>query len=225
MKNDACVIMLVRSPKKGTVKTRLSAVLDERVVLELYGCFVLDLVRTLTGGPFAVHICFHPPGSEHEIREWLGEGHTYSAQRGNDLGERMEAAFLEAFAEGFRKVLLIGSDSPDLTHEVLDEALSSLDRHHAVIGPARDGGYYLIGFKAGHLLHAVFRGMEWGTAGVYQSTTKAFTEHSYDLHVLPVWRDIDTCDDIRAFVREHRETPAGKLLTLDYLRGHREMIA
>ena len=222
MKNDACVIMFVRSPEKGTVKTRLSAGLDEQVVLELYRCFVLDLVRTLSRGPFALHICFHPPGSETQIRQWLGEGHTYSAQKGNDLGERMEAAFLEAFAQGFREVLLMGSDSPDITVELLEEALGSLKSNHAVIGPALDGGYYLVGFNAGCLLHDVFAGMDWGTAGVHERTMQVFTEHGYDVHVLPVWRDIDTCDDIRAFMREHRETPLGTLRTLDYLREHME---
>ncbi len=222
MREDACVIMLVRSPQIGAVKTRLSAVLDERVVLEMYRCFVGDLVHTLSRGDFAVHICFHPPDAEGEIREWLGQQYMYNPQKGRDLGERIEAAFLEAFAAGFRKVLLIGSDSPDITNGLLDEALGSLDRHHAVIGPAMDGGYYLIGFNAGHLLHALFAGMEWGTAGVYESTMKVLTEHGKDVHVLRVWRDIDTYEDIRAFMREHCETPSGELLTLDYLREHME---
>lgn len=224
MNDNPCVIMLVRSPEKGTVKTRLSASLDEDAVLELYRCFVLDLLHTLSRGLFTVHICFHPPDSEKQIRQWLGERHAYSAQKGNDLGERMEAAFLEAFAQGFHKVLLIGSDSPDITVELLEEALSSLNRHHAVIGPALDGGYYLIGFKAGHLLHDVFTGMDWGTPAVYESTMKAFMEHGFAVHVLPVWRDIDTCNDIRAFRHEHRETPSGRLLTLDYLREHMEIV-
>lgn len=215
--------MFVRSPEKGTVKTRLSSVIDEYAVLELYRRFVLDLLRTLSRGAFDVQICFYPPDAGKSILRWLGGRYAYMAQKGDDLGERLEAAFLKAFADGFRKVVIIGSDSPDLPGELLKEALDSLDKEDAVIGPALDGGYYVIGFRAGRVLQEVFVGIEWGTATVYTSTMEVFMEHGYNVHVLPGWRDIDTCEDIRAFIREHHETPSGDLLTLDYLRAHKEI--
>jgi rSAM/selenodomain-associated transferase 1 len=223
MNHEACVIIFVRTPEKGTVKTRLSAVLDEYAILELYRRFVLDLLRTLSQGAFDVHICFYPAAAGKSIRRWLGGRYVYTAQKGDDLGERLKAAFLKAFADGFRKVVIIGSDSPDLPGELLKEALDSLDKEDAVIGPALDGGYYLIGFRAGRLLQEVFVGIEWGTPTVYTSTMGVFKEHCYDVHVLPGWRDIDTYEDIRAFMREHHETPSGHLLTLDYLRTHKEI--
>jgi len=224
MNREACVIMFVRSPEKGAVKTRLSAVLDEYAVLELYRRFVLDLLHTLSRGAFDVRICFYPPDAGEAIRQWLGGRYVYLAQKGDDLGQRLEAAFLKAFGDGFRKVVIIGSDSPDLPGELLREALDCLDKEDAVIGPALDGGYYLIGFRAGRLLQEIFVGIEWGAPTVYASTMGTFTEHCYDVHVLPGWRDIDTYEDIRAFMREHHETPSGQLLTLDYLRTHKETV-
>jgi uncharacterized protein len=224
MNREACVIMFVRSPEKGTVKTRLSAAMDEYAVLKLYRCFVLDLLRTLSRGAFDVRICFYPADAGETMRQWLGGGYAYMAQKGDDLGKRLEAAFLKAFADGFRKVVVIGSDSPDLSDELLKEALDSLDKEDAVIGPALDGGYYLIGFRAGRLLQEVFVGIEWGTPTVYASTMRVFTGHCYAVHVLPGWRDIDTYEDMRAFMREHYETPTGHLLTLDFLRTHKEIV-
>lgn len=221
MNQEECIIMFLRLPEKGTVKTRLSTVLDEQAVLELYRCFVLDLLHTLSHGTHEVRICFYPGDAERNVREWLGDRHTYRAQTGNNLGERLEAAFGGAFADGFRKVVLIGSDSPDLPAGQLKEALDALEKADAVLGPSLDGGYYLIGFRAGRLLHEAFTGIEWGTATVFERTMQVLAEHAFNVHVLPLWRDIDTYADLVAFAREHEGTGPGQLLTLDYLRENR----
>lgn len=215
---QTCIVIFVRSPDKGTVKTRLTAVLDQDTVVELYRRFVLDLLGTLSHGNFGLRICFYPAGAKRKVADWLGEGYVYAAQRGRDLGERLENAFLAAFAEGFRRVVIIGSDSPDLPGEILEEAVRSLALKDVVIGPSIDGGYYLIGFNADRFLTKVFRGIDWGTPTVFQRTMGVLSRHSYDVRVLRQWRDIDTYEDLVAFVREHELTPAGRLLTLDFLR-------
>lgn len=211
--------MFVRSPEKGRVKTRLTTVFDEETVLELYRRFVFDLLETLNCGSFGLRICFYPAEAKRKVVDWLGEEYDYIAQEGRGLGERLENAFTAAFADGFRKVVIVGSDSPDLPREILEEAISSLASKDAVIGPAVDGGYYLIGFNSGRLLREVFTGMDWGTATVFKRTMDVLNSRGYNVHLLPRWRDIDTYGDVVAFMRKHELTPAGRLLTLDYLRA------
>jgi uncharacterized protein len=220
---ETCVVLFVRSPQKGSVKTRLTAVLDERTVLGLYRCFGSDLLKMLNHTTFGLRISFFPAYAEATVADWLGQGYVYVAQQGKDLGERLENAFTAAFADGFRKVVIIGSDSPDLPAEIVEEAINSLTSNDAVIGPATDGGYYLIGFNAGRFLKAVFRGISWGTSTVFERTMDVLSRHGYQIQVLPRWPDIDTHEDLEAFMRKHELTPAGRLLTLDYLRGRGKM--
>jgi rSAM/selenodomain-associated transferase 1 len=223
VEQQACIVIFVRSPDRGRVKTRLTAVLDEDTAVELYRCFVLDLLRTLSRGNFSLRICFYPAEAERKLADWLGEEYVYVAQQGRDLGERMENAFLAAFAEGFQRVAVIGSDIPDLPGEVFEETINALAWKDGVVGPAIDGGYYLIGFNSDRFLTEVFKDIDWGAPSVFQRTMGMLARHGYEVHVLPQWRDIDTYDDLIAFMRDHELTQAGKLLTLDYLRAHGEM--
>jgi rSAM/selenodomain-associated transferase 1 len=216
---QACVVMFVRSPEKGTVKTRLAKALDEDTVLGLYRCFGSDLLEMLSHTTFGLRISFFPADAQRKVADWLGQGHVYTAQQGRDLGERMENAFTAAFADGFRRVVIIGSDSPDLPGEILEEAVSSLASRDAVIGPANDGGYYLMGFNADRFLTAVFRDIDWGTSTVFEQTMSILNRHSYETQVLGRWPDIDSYEDLVAFIRKHELTPPGRLLTLDYLRA------
>jgi uncharacterized protein len=211
--------MFVRSPEKGTVKTRLATALDDATVLGLYRCFGSDLLETLSHTTFGLRISFYPADAQNKVADWLGQGHVYIAQQGKDLGERLENAFTVAFADGFRRVVVIGSDSPDLPGAILEEAISSLASSDAVIGPANDGGYYLMGFNADRFLTAVFRGIDWGTSTVFEQTMSTLNRHGYEVQVLGRWPDIDTYEDLVAFMRRHELTPAGRLLTLDYLRA------
>lgn len=216
---DACLIMLVRSPDKGSVKTRLAEALDEETVLGLYDRFVRDLLTTLHAGKFNLRISYHPPGAGDKVAAWLGREHRYVSQRGGDLGERLANAFTDTFADGFRRVVIIGSDSPDLPVEILEDALKFLETDDAVIGPAADGGYYLMGFRSERFLKAVFEGIDWGTERVLARTLDIFAQAGWRVRMLPTWRDIDTVDDLKAFVNAHSADPAGTLETLDYLRG------
>ena len=216
--------MFVRSPQKGTVKTRLAAVLDEGTVLGLYRCFGSDLLEMLRHTAFGLRISFYPADAGTKVADWLGRGYVYVAQEGKDLGERLENAFLTAFADGFHRVVIIGSDIPDLPAEIVEEAIGSLVSNDAVIGPATDGGYYLIGFSAGRLLREAFAGVDWGTSTVFERTMDTLSKHGFSVHLLPRWPDIDTYEDLAAFMRKHEVTAAGRLLTLDYLRACREKL-
>jgi hypothetical protein len=152
--------------------------------------------------------------------EWLGRELAYEPQEGNSLGERMYAAFRRAFRD-CRRAVLIGTDTPDLPPSLVEEAFRSLRTHDAVIGPAFDGGYYLIGLSVDSLVPDLFRDLPWGSARVFELTRQIFEEHGLEFHLLPRWGDIDDYDDLAAFFDRWKDLPRGALATIDYLRDHR----
>ncbi len=192
-----CVLLFVKSPEKGKVKSRLSDAIGEEMALALYRHFVLDTVETLKKERCPFKVCFFPPDSQEMVASWLGNSLTYTPQLGEDLGKRMENAFHQVFSAGFSRAIIIGSDIPDLPVAVLNEALESLKTSDAVIGPAVDGGYYLIGFKKDTVLPDVFRGRTWSTNTVLPETMGLFKRSAYRVHRLPEWRDVDTLEDLK----------------------------
>jgi hypothetical protein len=190
------------------------------MALDLYRCFVTDTVALCRKAGYAPSIFFHPPNSRDALIEWLGRELAYEAQEGNSLGERMYAAFRSVF-HGCRRAVLIGTDMPDLPPSLVEEAFRSLETHDAVIGPAFDGGYYLIGLSSDSLSSDLFQGLPWGSALVFELTRRILEEHGLKFSLLPRWRDIDDYDDLAAFFTRWKDLPRGVLATIDYLRDHR----
>jgi rSAM/selenodomain-associated transferase 1 len=213
---ERCVLVFLKFPAPGMVKSRLSESLGEELVLSLYRNFCLDLLDTLRKGSYTFKIYFHPPESRGRICSWLGEDFPLEPQRGNDLGERMKNAFVQTFSEGFSSVVLIGSDLPDLPNTVLHEALD-LENHDAVIGPALDGGYYLIGFKKNTFLPGAFKQIPWSTERVFAATTEIFEKNNCRVHVLRKWGDVDKIEDLRSLVERNRHTEFSKSRTMVFL--------
>lgn len=195
-----CVAVFVKAPEMGRVKTRLARWVGEARACRLYRSFTADVLDTVSGVGGDIRVFFHPPHARKCIVRWLGTEYDLSPQRGKDLGERMAQAFAALFREGYGRAVLIGTDFPDLPGAILREALDSLDRSDAVIGPAADGGYYLIGFQAGRFRPGVFRRMPWGGAGVYGRTCAAMDREKLTRHTLPSWRDIDEPADLVRFI-------------------------
>jgi rSAM/selenodomain-associated transferase 1 len=194
--DDRCLLFFLKSPEKGKVKSRLARVIGDDSAINLYRNLVAQMLSTLKRSTFPFYICFYPRNAEKPIKDWLGREYRYTPQNGKDLGERMKNGFTEAFANGFRRVLLIGSDIPDLPLKFLDEAFASLEEEDAVIGPALDGGYYLIGFKDKTFSPRVFEGMAWGTRTVFEGTMKVLKESQQRVRTLEPLRDIDTIEDL-----------------------------
>jgi uncharacterized protein len=217
MVDQPLIILFVKAPTRGQVKTRLATTLGEDVALGLYRNFGLDILNTLeqTGPP--VRICYDPPGSLKEVTGWLGSGRQYLPQEGSDVGERMENAFHQAFSRGFSRAVLIGSDIPDLPPALFTDALRSLDDHDAVIGPARDGGYYLLGFRNESFLPAVFRGIPWSTGAVFEQTMAIIDRTGRRVHVLPVWQDVDTVQDLKDLATRGRRSAFRSSHTMYFL--------
>ena len=220
MDNDERLLIFAKFPEKGAVKTRLGRKTGEETALDLYRCFVRDVIALSRKAGYAPLIFFHPPDAREAMMEWLGGCLAYEAQEGDSLGERMYAAFRRAF-RGCRRAVLIGADVPDLPPALVQEAFHSLETHGAVIGPAFDGGYYLIGFSSDRLLPDIFRDLPWGSPLVFELTRSILEERGITLHLLPRWRDIDEYDDLAVFFDRWKDLPQGVLATVDYLRAQR----
>ena len=198
------VLVFLKAPVIATVKTRLTKDLAPEAVLDLYRSFVADTLQTLAGSGYRTTICYYPSHHRTVVEKWLGPGYTYRPQHGRDLGERMAHALTNAFAQGVPRALLVGTDVPDLPAEVFDEAFEALHENGVVLGPALDGGYYLIGFRAAAFWAPAFRKIPWGTDQVLSETLTILRAAGCKVHLLPSWRDIDGWQDLEALAREDR---------------------
>jgi rSAM/selenodomain-associated transferase 1 len=195
--DDRCLLFFIKSPEKGKVKSRLASAIGDELAAKFYRDFITQMLSTLKTGDFPFYVCFHPKNALKLLKQWLGGQYHYIPQKGKDLGERMRNGFMEAFEMGFKRVVLIGSDIPDLPLDFVEEAFTSLKKKDAVIGPSFDGGYYLIGFRDKAFSSRVFEGIAWGTETVFDETRKALKKLRRKVHTLPYQRDIDTVEDLR----------------------------
>ena len=190
------ILLFVRAPEAGRVKTRLAAEIGAEAALRIYRRLAEHAVaeaRAL-GPDVALRIHYTPATGGAALRGWLGADAAYLPQADGDLGARMRTAFEAAFGEGHRRVLIIGSDLPGLSAEVLRRALRLLDSHPAVIGPAADGGYYLLGLRG--MVDGVFDGIAWSTERVLEATVARLRAAGCAPAMLEPLRDVDVADDL-----------------------------
>jgi len=195
--DDRCLLFFIKNPEKGKVKTRLASAIGDKTAVKLYKRFLLEMVFTLNRGTFLFYLCYSPENSLSELKHWLGDHYLYMSQGGENLGEKMKNGFVEAFSMSFKRVVLIGSDIPDLPLEFIEEAFTSLREKDVVIGPSFDGGYYLIGFKDKTFSPRVFDGIHWSTGSVFEETLNILKQEGLTVHTLQPLRDIDTVEDLR----------------------------
>ncbi|MFL5385582.1 MAG: TIGR04282 family arsenosugar biosynthesis glycosyltransferase [Longimicrobiaceae bacterium] len=190
------ILVFVRTPEAGRVKTRLAAEIGDGAALRVYRRLAEHAVaeaRAL-GEEAAVRI-HHTPADEGEtVRAWLGADAAYLPQGDGDLGARMRTAFEAAFAAGHPRVLIVGSDLPGLSAAVLRRALRLLDAHPAVVGPAADGGYYLLGLR--EMVPGVFDGIAWSTGEVLGATLARLRAAGCEPALLETLRDVDVAADL-----------------------------
>jgi rSAM/selenodomain-associated transferase 1 len=219
MTNAPLILLFIKAPVRGQVKTRIAAALGEDAALELYQRFVLDILDALEQTGVPVRICYSPPDSGKAVTGWLGPERQYQPQEGRDVGERMADAFQQAFSGGISRAVLIGSDIPDLPAPLLKDVMAALLTHDAVIGPACDGGYYLIGFKDETFLPSAFQHIPWSTSAVFERTMAAFDRAGKQVHVLPEWQDVDTIQDLKDLSARGRMSAFRSSRTMSYLAG------
>jgi rSAM/selenodomain-associated transferase 2/rSAM/selenodomain-associated transferase 1 len=205
------ILILTRFPVPGQVKTRLIPVLGRQGAARLHRRmteFALGTVRSIRKesdpDDMEITVCFSGARSGH-FRAWLGRDIQYMRQSSGDIGKRMLSAFQSAFHRGSKHVLAVGIDIPDLTSGILKEAFLGLQDHDTVLGPATDGGYYLIGMKSLH--PELFLHKDWGTESVCDQTREAMRNLGLTLKELPVLRDLDRPDDIDSLRNNPRHHP------------------
>ncbi len=216
-----CIILFMRAPEVGKVKTRLSKKLSPKTVLDLYQCFVLDILHTAQKTKIDIRIFFHPAGFEAGLSQWLGDSYDFHLQDGKDLGIRMSNAFIRTFSSGYDRAILIGTDCPEMTVEILEESFCGMDQAGCVIGPSVDGGYYLIGFKAASFTEKLFQDVEWGTEIVYQQTLDRCCQMNIQPYILQALNDIDTWDDLQLFYRLHHGKGFSDSHTIQYMAANK----
>ncbi|MGB7575748.1 MAG: TIGR04282 family arsenosugar biosynthesis glycosyltransferase, partial [Thermodesulfobacteriota bacterium] len=195
--DDRCLLFFIKNPEKGKVKTRLASAIGDKKAVKLYKRFLLEMLFTLNRGTFLFYLCYSPESPLSDLKDWLGDQYLYMPQSGENLGERMKNGFAEAISMNFRRVVLIGSDIPDLPLAFIEEAFTSLREKDVVIGPSFDGGYYLIGFKDKTFSARAFEGIHWSTESVFEKTIKVLKQEGLTVHTLRPLRDIDTVEDLR----------------------------
>jgi len=191
------LLVFLKEPRPGSVKSRLAARIGAEAAAAVYRAIADEAIRRTAprGDEYERVFLFDPPASRPQIQAWL-PGQTLVAQAGGDLGERMARAFADAFASGARRVALIGTDVPALSYEDVRDALESLDEHDVALGPATDGGYYLIALKGSE--PELFRGIQWSSPDVLTDTLERAARRGRSVRVLRTLGDVDTVEDLAA---------------------------
>lgn len=185
------LLIFTRNPELGKCKTRLAATTGDKIALEIYK-FLLEHTVAITRNLKAEKYVYY----SEEIWEddvWDSKLYTKKLQEGIDLGERMKNAFNEGFKSGFERIIIIGSDMYDLSHEDLNSAFEKLNHHDVIVGPAQDGGYYLLGLKSNQ--NELFSNKAWGTGTVLKHTLEDLNEANYSL--IDERNDVDVFEDIK----------------------------
>ncbi|HYK82671.1 MAG TPA: TIGR04282 family arsenosugar biosynthesis glycosyltransferase [Gemmatimonadales bacterium] len=187
--------IFVKAPVPGRVKRRLAADIGPSSAAEVYWRLGRQVVGSTVGAGHRTTVWFTPEREGRFVREWLeGLGRVaFRAQRGAGLGARLTHAFAAEFATGARRVVIVGSDCPGVDRRMIRGAFTALGEHDLVLGPALDGGYYLIGLTAPR--PALFRAIRWSTAAVAVQTRARARALGLSCHLLKPLRDVDTVRD------------------------------
>jgi len=199
--------VMAKAPRVGAVKTRLCPPLRPPEAADLARCFLLDAVDRVRAVAGAQPFMAYAPVEAHAQFEEAAPGFALIPQRGGDLGERQLHLIEEVLGRGLQAALVIGTDSPTLPHECLDEAVSLVVAPHVdvVLGPTEDGGYYLIGLRAP--CPALFTDMLWSTPAVLGRTLERAQRLGLRVACLPTWFDVDTGADLERLRVELEAAP------------------
>jgi rSAM/selenodomain-associated transferase 1 len=187
------LIVFVKNLIPGTVKTRLADEIGTDLALEVYKNLVMNTSEITDKLKMDRAIYY----SEYvELYDFFDdEVYSKHIQEGDDLGQRMLNAFFDGIEDGYEKVVLIGSDIPDISKKIIEDAFAKLDDHDVVVGPAEDGGYYLIGMKNAH--KQLFEGMEYSQPNVFQDLVDEIESSGMKYATTQTLFDLDTKADMK----------------------------
>lgn len=210
------LLVFARLPELGQVKTRLAAEIGAERALAVYEAMLRDVVASV--GPstpeMEIEFLWPPtPGANGALLRRAFAHHATAMQTGATLGDRLSMALSERFFfHRTEKIVCIGVDDPTLSRELIDHAFALLDSCEWVVGPAADGGYYLIGCRAGAFTPTIFEGIEWGTSTVLETTVQKIGAEERTVARLPERYDIDTDEDLKRYASESHAGELARLL-------------
>ncbi len=209
------LIIFTRYPKTGTTKTRMIPILGAEGAADLHRKMTEHILSQMMGFATADDLTIeirYDGGNEDLMRGWLGSKFEYASQGAGDLGERMQGAFEDAFKSGADAVVIIGTDIPDLKAVDITKAFTALKQKKMVLGPAKDGGYYLIGLQKNAFLQAadaLFAGIKWGEHDVLKKSLNRSNRLGLDVSLLEEMEDVDRPEDMvvweRSQILGHRD--------------------
>jgi len=208
---EMSLIIFARFPSPGKVKTRLAGDIGDEPAAEFYKLCAEHVFRESDklSGRAQRYLFYSDPEDAKEMQHWGGPRFNYVAQVGSDLGRRLEHAFGTVFEHGAQKAVVLATDVPGISADIVDEAFRALDSSDVVLGPCPDGGYYLLGMK--RLYKELFANIPWSTDQVLNETSDAMRKLGLTVRRLPALADIDTGEDLRRW-HEEVSTPAHRPL-------------
>jgi len=212
-KSKTLVIVFVKEPKLGFVKTRLAKTCGDEFTLCLYELFVKDLINTLNNNSYDFKLCAYP--SLELVNKKFGDFNNF-LQVDGDLGVKMSESFKNQFQNGYEKIVLIGSDTPHITNNIIVESFEKLNSNDIVLGPSVDGGYYLIAFNKHTFYKNVFENISWSTPKVLDQTLQKL--HTKNVYLLDELNDIDVLEDLNDFYETYQNSFFKDSFTLQFLK-------
>jgi len=204
------LIVFTRFPEVGKSKTRLIPALGECGAADLQRQLTEHIISTAAAASkrrgLTVGVCYEG-GNASIMRHWLGDQFIYRRQGSGNLGKRMSKAFDEAFGAGIEAVVIVGSDIPEITADIIQQAFEALEKNDLVFGPAHDGGYYLIGMRRAAALRANFRlfeGIKWGSGEVLAQTLQIAEALRFSFALLKSLADVDRPEDLQVWQKLRR---------------------
>ncbi len=212
----SAIIIMVKFPLPGTVKTRLQPDLNPEKCAELARCFLIDTETKVKNSKCKTIIAFSPGNKKEKLQEMLTHQHDFIEQMGNDLGAKMSNAFAYGFRKGFDRLVMIGTDSPTFPYQYLDEALEMLSEADSVLGETEDGGFYLIGLSKASM--GFLNGVDWSTDRTFEQTAGNIKASGMSLELLPIWYDVDLPKDFERLRQELMIAPNRATETAEWLK-------
>lgn len=202
------LVVVAKAPVPGKVKTRLTPPFTPQEAVALYQCFLKDRlaeISTLQGIDLAV--AFTPGHARKAFERLTGNGFKLFAQKGADLGQRLNHIFIDKLGSDYDAVSIIDSDTPDLPGEIVEQSFRILlsDEADTVYGPCDDGGYYLVGMCRPH--PELFEDIPWSTPAVLNITLERARGLGIKTKLLPCWNDLDTVEDLIEYYGRHKRRP------------------
>lgn len=202
---DRAIIIFTRTPVPGRTKTRMMPQVSPAGCARLHRCFLEDIRRECRKTGADLYVCYTPKGERDKLTPVFGTGARYMPQKGEDLGERMYQAIREVLEQGYDSCILIGADVPEVRAETLRRAFAVLKRRDVVLGPAKDGGYYLVGMKKPQ--KCVFRVEGYGKNSVLKDTVAQLKREGLTVGFTDPLQDLDTYGDLLGYRRRMRKDP------------------